>query len=135
MLKPSVLAYQEVEPWLVGTTMKSCGSISSGIWICATARSGNYRAWIVWDPDRTVSFSVPAQWNVDGIRDLSGGSHALGKATAVEIGCSPLLLVASGSQQPAPHRAVEAQFCACSSFITVTWDRAATVSAGSGKKK
>ena len=96
-LKAPGIAYGQVENWLVGATMTSCGSDAAGIWTCAITRPGNYRAWIVWDPDRTVSFPVPALWKVNEIRDLSGGTRALGKAKTVEIGPSPLLLVASGS--------------------------------------
>ena len=96
-LKTPAVAYGQVEDWLVGATMTSCGSDDSGIWTCEITRPENYRAWTVWNPDRTVSFSVPATWKVTEIRDLSGRSRALGKAKAIDIGPAPLLLVAPGS--------------------------------------
>jgi Glycosyl hydrolases family 39 len=91
-------AYAEVENWLVGATMTSCGSDEAGVWNCALTRPGNYRAWIVWDPDRTVSFSIPTQWNVEEIRELGGGNRLLGKTKAVDIGASPLLFVSPGGK-------------------------------------
>lgn len=96
-LKPPAIAYGQVENWLVGATMTSCGSNSKGIWTCALTRPGNYRAWIVWDPDRTVSFPVPTAWKVNEIRDLTGGSRALRKTKAIHIGPLPILLVSPGS--------------------------------------
>lgn len=95
-LKAPAIAYGIVEKWLVGATMTSCGSNTAGIWICALARPNNYRAWIVWDPARTVSFLPPDHWKVKEVSDLSGGIRIIRHATEVEIGPSPLLLVSSG---------------------------------------
>jgi Glycosyl hydrolases family 39 len=90
-LKPPATAYAEVEDWLVGTHMISCLPDGRHTWICELSRTG-YRAWIVWNPTRSMDFQIPAAWRAEKLRDLSGKRRPLGPGSVVSIGSMPILL-------------------------------------------
>lgn len=89
--KPPATAFAETEKWLVGTRMVSCLPDRRGTWICELRRPG-HRAWVVWNPARTVEFKIPETWTVSEERDLSGRQLSLSAASAVLIGPAPVLL-------------------------------------------
>jgi hypothetical protein len=93
--KAAGIAYEQVEKWLGGARMTSCGSDAADVWTCAITRPGGYHGWIVWEPKGPASFAVPTQWKVGTIRELNGTSRPLGKAQSIQIGPSPLLLESS----------------------------------------
>lgn len=90
-LKPAAISYQEVQKWLVGARMQQCQANSHNTWICQLTREGDYRAWILWNPEVELRFQVPTDWNVDQIRDLAGEKRTLSNNT-IQVGPSPLLL-------------------------------------------
>lgn len=93
--KAPAIAYAEVESWLVGAQMTSCGSDPEEIWTCTITRAGGYRGWIVWNPHGPAAFTVPPQWRAKAIRDLTGKSRPMGAARSIEVEESPLLLETS----------------------------------------
>jgi hypothetical protein len=98
--KPVATAYTEVENWLLGTQMTSCESDKQNTWVCELKRDAygsdsvprDYSAWIVWNPDQSLSFNLPKAWGVQQIRDLSGTRRSLSEVNQVEVSPSPLLL-------------------------------------------
>ncbi len=98
--KPVATAYTEVEKWLVGAQMTSCESNIENTWVCELKRDAygtdsvlsGYSAWIVWNPDKTLSFNLPQTWSVQQVRDLSGTTRSLSQVNQVEVSPSPLLL-------------------------------------------
>jgi hypothetical protein len=98
--KPVAIAYAEVQKWLVGAKMTSCTSDEQNTWVCELKRDGdgsnsalgNYSTWIVWNPDRSLSFNLPQTWGVQQARDLLGTKRSLSEANQVEISSSPILL-------------------------------------------
>ncbi|MEZ4806278.1 MAG: beta-galactosidase [Flavobacteriales bacterium] len=89
-ITPPGIAYQQTALWLKGAAMVS-RTMVDGVWTIELARTGGYRAWVVWRPEGAASFSVPAEWDITHVRDLAGGSTAFAGG-AVTIGPSPLLL-------------------------------------------
>jgi hypothetical protein len=84
-LSPAGIAYQEVESWLIGSTMVSCKCEAGTIWTSVIRRPDSSLAYIVWNSAEISNFAVPASWNVkhvrtltDSSRDISGGSVAIG---------------------------------------------------------
>lgn len=93
MLAPSGVAYEQVEGWLTGARMLSCGSDKNGTWTCALIRPGGKRAWIVWNTDRATTFGVPKPWDVRRVRGLAGDTQNFQAAlTNATISTSPVLL-------------------------------------------
>jgi hypothetical protein len=87
---PEVASYNLVQQWMVGASMiSSCASDSSGTWSCTLGRSGGYRALVLWNSTRTVTYQVPEQY-ID-LRDLFGDLQSL-SGSSVEVGNSPVLV-------------------------------------------
>ena len=89
-LKPAATAYAEVENWLVGARLTSCGSDSVGTWTCEVTRDPGYRGWILWNPRRTFEYNVPSVWGVRIVRRLSGQWEPLSDGK-IQIGPTPVL--------------------------------------------
>ncbi|MEB3829835.1 GH39 family glycosyl hydrolase [Phormidium sp. CCY1219] len=96
-LTPAGVAYAEVQKWLVGARMSGCYSKWNGTWVCPLERDRGYQAWIVWNPEREFSLSVPNQWGIQQVRELSGDRHYW-QGDSVKIGLSPILLENMASQ-------------------------------------
>jgi Glycosyl hydrolase catalytic core len=84
------LAYQAVQRWLVGAEMKSCDRAPSGVWTCATSRSGS-PAWIVWNESETASFTIPPSWHARSWMSLLGERQPL-PGSRIEVGQMPVLV-------------------------------------------
>jgi hypothetical protein len=95
-LKPPATAFAETENWLVGARMESCLYDQGSTWSCELRRSG-YRAWVVWNPVRTMEFKIPEAWPVKQRRDLSGSRLPLGTASVISVGPTPVLLESRGA--------------------------------------
>ena len=101
-LKPPATAFAETENWLVGARMVSCLSDRIGTWSCELSRP-DYRAWVVWNPTRTLQFKIPEAWPVRQRRDLSGRRLPLSPASVISIGPTPVLFESRGPQEtPSP---------------------------------
>lgn len=98
-LKAPAIAYGQVENWLVGATMTSCGSDAAGTWTCTITRPGGYRGWIMWNPTATrklIKFRIPVSWHVTRVRDLLGHVTPLAPGATFEISIMPHLLESAG---------------------------------------
>ena len=90
-LKSPATAFAETEKWLEGAQMDSCLPDRTGTWICELTRPG-HRAWVVWNPARSLEFKIPEAWTVAEERELSGRRLSLSPAAVVSIGPAPVLL-------------------------------------------
>lgn len=84
--------YEVLQAWLVGARMKSLKIDAEGSYICPLTRADGRNAWIVWNPDRTVQFAVPRDWNVSRWSDLLGRAHPINQARSVSVNMSPIML-------------------------------------------
>jgi len=94
-LTPAGVAYGEIYDWLVGARMDECHSDLRYTWTCQLTRDRDYQAWILWNPDRSSSFSVPEEWKVAQVRYLNGERRRF-QGSKVEIGPTPILLERTG---------------------------------------
>jgi len=98
-LTPAGQTFKVLQDWLIGAVLESCGStyipeawhVSHAMWTCDLQR-GQSTAKIVWNPDGDSTFNVPASWNIDRVRDISGKSTPLPATRRITIGIKPLLL-------------------------------------------
>jgi hypothetical protein len=91
--KPGAVAFGEIQKWLVGARLEGCDSDASDTWVCEIDRDGEYKGHIVWNPQATRTFPIPANWSIRNERDLTGGMHAVAGATrGIQIGVTPVLL-------------------------------------------
>jgi hypothetical protein len=91
-------AYAEIQKWLVGARLRSCGQNNQGIWICQLTRDSGDRAWIVWNPDGRVQFDVPEDWTVNILRELNGDERTLDRHAKVNVDFSPVLFEGSNDR-------------------------------------
>jgi hypothetical protein len=91
--KAPAKAYGIVENWLVGAKIVYCATNLDGSWVAELSRPGNYHAWIVWNPARTVNSTLPAYWKVKQVRDLAGKTESVHpERPSIPIGPTPVLL-------------------------------------------
>ncbi len=88
---PIVKSYAQIQKWMVGARMDDCSAHEHNTWICQFTRSSR-SDWIVWNPDRELTFTVPKQWKIKKIQDLTGKNTTLPPSRQVAIDFSPLLL-------------------------------------------
>jgi hypothetical protein len=86
------IAYSNTANWLVGTQMTDKTIDSNGTWVLALERLGSTNAHILWNPDITTNYAIPASWNVYEERDLSNNITGLSGATNVTVDYSPVIL-------------------------------------------
>lgn len=133
-LKTPAFALAETENWLLGAHMVSCLVDERRTWSCELSRPG-YRAWVVWNPARTVEFAIPAAWPVKQRRDLSGKRFSLEPSSLLSVGSSPLLLesrdLAAGQTTTwrTPRRLVSAGLSLCCEILEAaqTWQASRTL--------
>jgi hypothetical protein len=85
------VAYGELQKWLGGSQMTSCTEDQQNTWTCELRRDRGYRGWIVWNPQKELMFSVPEDWEIEGVRDLMGDQDT-GSKDSVKISPTPILL-------------------------------------------
>ncbi len=94
-LTPAGIAYGEVYKWLVGAGMSPCQTDAQKTRTCQLTRPNGDRSWIIWNPQNKLSFSIPQDWNINRVKDLTGASRKVQGQQGLEIGSSPLLLEGS----------------------------------------
>lgn len=94
--KPVSRSYTQIQKWMVGAKMQRCAANDTKTWICNFTRQGQ-PFWIVWNPDRELTFQLPKQWQVRKIQDLSGKTAVLPNSRQITVDFSPILL--SGSKR------------------------------------
>jgi hypothetical protein len=89
---PAAKAYQEVYRWLIGAKMLPCVVNIEKTWVCSITKAGGYSGRIVWNPDKTSSYTVPTINKFQRYSDLYGQSFVLPLDGRLAIGPSPLLI-------------------------------------------
>lgn len=93
-------AYKQLYYWLVGAKVTSCGQNSQGTWIAQLTRDGGYIGWIIWNPDKSINFDIPNEWNIKRMRNLDGQKTNTAGINQVSIGMVPILLENNGPWPP-----------------------------------
>jgi hypothetical protein len=88
---PAGTAYKLMQQWLIGAQMVGCTESSDHIWTCQLNRLGK-KQWIVWNPQGTRMFDLPADWHVKSVTPLLRESSSI-KASSIEIGPEPTLVI------------------------------------------
>jgi hypothetical protein len=84
-------SYATTQKWMVGARMGKCQPQNDKTWMCQLTRNGRSN-WVVWNPDRQLTFTVPKSWNIKTTQDLTGKTKKLPASRQVAIDFSPLLL-------------------------------------------
>jgi Glycosyl hydrolases family 39 len=87
-------SYAQIQKWLVGAKMQKCGANATKTWVCNLTRKGQ-PFWIVWHLDRELNFTIPKNWQVRTIQDLSGKNQTLPDSRQISIDFMPVLLSAT----------------------------------------
>jgi hypothetical protein len=85
----AALAYRTIHRWLLGASIDRYTIGSDGTWSCHLTRNGIHM-WIAWNPQRSVAFRIPREWNVSMMEKLSGSSYNI-PADIVPLNGSPIL--------------------------------------------
>jgi hypothetical protein len=91
---PVTKGYEQIQKWMVGSQMQQCTANFARTWICHFSRKGQ-PFWVVWNQNRQLAFTVPPNWQVRKIQDLSGKSTPLPSSRQVTVDFSPVLLSAT----------------------------------------
>jgi hypothetical protein len=83
-------SYAHIQKWMVGARMKECKPQADKTWICEFSRNKRSQ-WVVWNPDRQLTFTVPKTWKVAKTQDLTGKTTTIPASRQVSIDFSPLL--------------------------------------------
>jgi hypothetical protein len=89
-ITPAGHAYQTIQQWLAGAQMVGCRQTLDSTWTCQLDRAGK-KAWIIWNPQWTIKFSVPKTWQVANITPLLHDRKPLNESI-VDVGPVPTLL-------------------------------------------
>ena len=85
-------AFGVIQQWLIGATIRSVTTTTDKTWLVELTLANGTRGWIVWNPDSTVNYPLPADWNVQTKRDLYGVSTSIAGSTSLSINAVPILI-------------------------------------------
>jgi hypothetical protein len=102
-LKPAAIAYGELQKWILGAKLLSCGQDSQGTWLAQIARDNGYKGFIIWNPGKTINFAIPKEWNVKQMKDLTGSTTNITGASQLNVGIGPVLLENWSSSLSSPQ--------------------------------
>lgn len=88
--KPAA-AYAQIRRWLLGARMAAAGADASGTWTVKLNRPDNTIAYVVWNPNRSLSMTIPPAWRATRLVDVYGQERAL-TASPIQVGAFPLLI-------------------------------------------
>lgn len=91
-LRPAAIAYNEVYKWLVNAKVASCDQDSQSTWVAQVTRDNGYKGFIIWNPDKTINFEIPKEWNVKQMKDLTGSGTNMTGRSQLSIGMAPIFL-------------------------------------------
>jgi hypothetical protein len=86
------VAYSNTVNWLVGAQMTDKTIDANGTWMVALQRLGSTNAHVLWNPDVTTNYAIPAGWNVFQMRDLSNNVTSLAGVSNISVGLNPVIL-------------------------------------------
>jgi hypothetical protein len=75
---PAAYGYATVEQWLVGSVMGECAPDMTFTWTCMLMHGGR-EEWIVWNPDKNTTISLPTTWQVTHIETLAPSGQTVAK--------------------------------------------------------
>jgi hypothetical protein len=92
------IAFEQVYKWMVGATMKPCGTTSStsfydGVYTCDFTRSDGSTARAIWNTAGSSVYTAPTSYTQ--YRDLNGATQTISSTHQVTIGLKPILLEAA----------------------------------------
>ncbi len=90
-LKDATVAYAAISKWLLGSTYKSVTHIPSSEWIVVSQTPKGTLQYLVWTNKDKELFTVPKEWKVSQVEDLSGGHSAISSPT-IDLTGTPRLL-------------------------------------------
>jgi hypothetical protein len=115
---PGGIAYSNTVNWLVGAQMTGKTIDTNGTWLIELQRLGFVSAHVLWNPDVTTNYTIPANWNVYQERDLSNNITPFMGVTNVGVGVAPVILDSVPSLAVGP--------ATTNSTLTITWPGPAT---------
>ncbi len=87
---PDAAAYDIVQQWMAGASMTSgCAPDASNTWTCTLSRAGGYRALVLWNSSKTLSYKAPEEYT--DVRDLMGNVNSLSSG-GLQVGNSPVMI-------------------------------------------
>jgi hypothetical protein len=95
VLTPAAHAYAQVQKWLTGSKMLSCGMNAKGVWTATLQRPDGTRNRILWSAGAPQSVALSTAWKEKQSQDLTGNVTALGNQKTILVGAAPLLLTTS----------------------------------------
>jgi hypothetical protein len=95
VLTPAARAYEQVQKWLLGAKMLSCGMDARGVWTAVLLRPDGAKSWIVWSAGAQQDISLSPTWKVRQSQELTGKVTPLGNQKTLSVGAAPLLLTTS----------------------------------------
>lgn len=87
----AALAYANLQKWLVGNKMDSCGSDGDGTWSCNLQFSDGRHGLILWNPSGTVAVDRKLSWTPNEVEDMYGNS-APASSPRLNVGQEPVML-------------------------------------------
>jgi hypothetical protein len=102
----------------VGAQMTGKTIDTNGTWLIELQRLGFVSAHVLWNPDVTTNYAIPANWNVYQERDLSNNITPFMGVTNVGVGVAPVILDSVPSLAVGP--------ATTNSTLTITWPGPAT---------
>ncbi len=93
---PITKSYAQIYKWMVGAQLQQCKPNADKTWICDLSRQGR-PFWIVWNSERELTFTVPKNWKIRKIQDLTGKNTALSTSRQIPIDLAPVRLSRSTS--------------------------------------
>jgi Glycosyl hydrolase catalytic core len=82
-----------LEDWLIGATLLDTSIDSAGNWVVQLQTPTAAPAYIVWNPTRLKTWTVPARFQPTEKRDLLGGIVPVSGQTSFTVAPQPLLIV------------------------------------------
>lgn len=98
-MTPAAIAYREVAHWLIGAQMRAVDHAADDTWTIQLKRGDGTLAYVVWNPTKVRTFTIPTAWSIQRQRDLSGKVTSLAKRQAITVNEQPVLL----EQTPFPQ--------------------------------
>lgn len=98
-LTPAAIAYREIARWLIGAQLSELMRTADDTWTVKLIRPDGSNAYILWNPTRTSSLTIPATWPVTRQRTLAGGVSSLAGFQKVEVTALPILLEEGGTAE------------------------------------
>lgn len=129
-LTPTGTAYREIANWLTGARMTARTINPDGVWAITITRPDGTPGYILWHPEQSVSFAIPAQWQVQQQRDLLGKVTSLTGVTRVAVSVQPLLLEQTTLPVALPAPTALQALALSDTKIQLSWQDQATTESG-----